>query len=73
MNKLVYFKVTFKLQFQNFDFFQRNIVLINKVSALDISLHTTMLCQVENSRAAALSVVKGNKQASFLICNTGWR
>jgi len=53
-------------------FFQRNAVLINKVSALDILLHTTMLCQVENSRVAILSVVKGNKWASFLICDTGW-
>jgi len=60
MNKLVHFKVTFKLRFQNFDFFQRNIILINKISPLDILLHTTMLCQVENNRAAVLSVVKGN-------------
>jgi len=41
-------------------FFQRNIVLINKVLPLDILLHTTVLCQVENSRAAILSVVKSN-------------
>jgi len=31
-----------------------------------------MLSRVENSRAASLSVVKGNKWASFLICDTGW-
>jgi len=55
MNKLVHFIVTFKLQFQNFDFFQRNILLINKVSPLDILLHTTMLCQIENSRTVMLS------------------
>ena len=36
MNKLVHFEVTFKLLFHNFDFFQRNIILINKVSPLDI-------------------------------------
>jgi len=29
MNKLVHFEVTFKLQFQNFDFFQMDILLIN--------------------------------------------
>jgi len=29
MNKLVSFKVPFTLRFQNFDIFQRNIVLIN--------------------------------------------
>ena len=27
MNELVHFEVTFKLRFQNFDFFQRNILL----------------------------------------------
>jgi len=51
MNKLVHFEVAFKLRFQNFDFFQRNIPLINKVSPLDILLHTTVLCWIENSRA----------------------
>jgi len=54
MNKLVHFEVTSKLRFQNFDFFQRNILLIHKVSPLDILIHTTVLCQIENSRAAIL-------------------
>ena len=31
MNELVHFEVTFKLRFQNFDFFQSNILLIHKV------------------------------------------
>jgi len=48
MNKLVHFEVTFKT------FFQRNILLINKVSPLDILLHTTVLGPIENSRAAIL-------------------
>jgi len=55
MSKLVHFEVTFKLQFQNFDFFQRNILLINEVSPLDILLHTTVLCRIKNNRAAILS------------------
>jgi len=55
MCKLVHFEVTFKLRFQNFDFFQRNIFLINEVSPLDILLHTTVLCRIEKSRAAILS------------------
>jgi len=54
MNELVHFKVTIKLRFQNFDFLQRNI-LFNKVSPLDILLHTTVLCWIGNSRAAILS------------------
>jgi len=41
-------------------FFQRNIVLIDKVSPLDILLHTNVLCQAENKRVAILSIVKGN-------------
>jgi len=52
MNELVHFEVTFKLRFQNFDFFQSNILLINKVSPRDILLHTTVTCWIENSRAA---------------------
>jgi len=36
-------------------FFQRNILVINKVSPLDVLLHTTELCWIENSRAAILS------------------
>jgi len=59
MNKLVHFKVTFKLRYQNVEFFQRNILLINEVSPLDILLHTTVLCRIENSRSSH-AVVKGN-------------
>jgi len=55
MSKLLHFEVIFKLQFQNFDCFQRNIFLISEVSPLDILLHTTMLCWIEKSRAAILS------------------
>jgi len=55
VNQLVHFEVTFKLRFQNFDFIQRNILRINRVSTLDILLHTTVLCRIENTRAAILS------------------
>jgi len=55
MNKLVHFQVPLKLQFQNFDFFQRNILLINEVSPLDILLHTTVPWRIEKCRAVILS------------------
>jgi len=55
MNKLVHFQVPFKLRFQNFDFFQRNGLLINEFLPLDILLHIALLCWIEKSRAAILS------------------
>ena len=55
MNKVVHFEVTFKLRFQNFDFFQRNILLIIKSLTTRSFIIAYNLALLANSTAAILS------------------
>jgi len=52
--------------------FSKNIVLINKVSPLDILLHTTVLCRIENNRAAVLQKAT-NGPVSWSVIWVGFR